>query len=156
MTSTSGGSYNDSLGYAKLEEERNKSSKVMALSQDLWEGMEKSDYGFLKRIIDTTTGFNVKALRFQAELIPSGKHNGKHRHKDEIIIHVVQGHGHTIVEDKRVDWKEGDTLYVPIWFWYQHFNDDAEVDAHLIAWSNGVLTEKLGLCAFELAEKANY
>ncbi|MCH8023012.1 MAG: hypothetical protein IH932_04635, partial [Thaumarchaeota archaeon] len=54
MTSTSGGSYKDSLGYAKIEEERNKSSKVMAPSQELWEGMEKSDYGFLKRIVDTT------------------------------------------------------------------------------------------------------
>jgi len=69
---------------------------------------------------------------------------------------VVVGHGHTIIEDKRLDWAESDTMFVPPWFWYQHFNDDNDKPVRFIIWSSGVLTESLGLSEFELAEKANY
>jgi len=150
------GTYSDSLNYARDEEDRRKRSKVVVSAEETWSDLEKSPYGLVKRVVDPSTGFNVKAVRFQVEQIPPGKHNGKHRHKDEAIIHVVEGHGHTIIEDKRLDWKVGDTMFVPNWFWYQHFNDDQEKPVRLVVWSNGVLTEALGVAEFELAEEANY
>ena len=150
------GTYDDSLNYSQQEATRRKQSKVVAPAVDLWSGLEKSRYGLVKRVVDPTTGFNVKALRFQVEEIPPGKHNGKHRHKDEVVIHVVQGKGHTIIEDKRLDWAESDTMFVPPWFWYQHFNDDHEKPVRFVIWSSGVLTEALGLSEFELVEEANY
>ena len=55
------GTYSDSLNYSQEESERRKRSKVVSPAADLWTGLEKSRYGLIKRVVDPTTGFNVKA-----------------------------------------------------------------------------------------------
>ncbi|MFN7204376.1 MAG: cupin domain-containing protein [Burkholderiales bacterium] len=54
-------------------------------------------------------------------LLP-GQATGRHRHNYETIIYVLSGSGHSIIEDRRVEWRAGDAFYVPIWAWHQHFN----------------------------------
>lgn len=54
--------------------------------------------------------------------------SGKHRHQGGLIIYVVSGRGHTIVEGERVDWKAGDLLLLPVLpggVEHQHFNDES-------------------------------
>jgi len=53
-------------------------------------------------------------------------HSGKHRHQGGIIIYVVEGKGHSIVEGERIDWEKGDLVLLPIrpgGVEHQHFND---------------------------------
>ena len=53
--------------------------------------------------------------------------SGMHRHQGGLVIYVVSGKGHTVVENTRVDWEAGDLLLLPIQpggVAHQHFNDE--------------------------------
>ena len=54
-------------------------------------------------------------------------HSGKHRHQGGLVIYVIEGKGHSIVDGERVDWDAGDLLLLPIkqqGVEHQHFNAD--------------------------------
>lgn len=76
-------------------------------------------------------------------LLPGGCSN-KHRHTYETVLFVLRGCGYTVVEDNRVDWEEGDAVYIPVWAWHQHFNTDKENDARYLACENAPLLQNLG------------
>ena len=53
--------------------------------------------------------------------------SGKHRHQGGIIIYVIEGKGHSVVDGQRVDWEKGDLVLLPLQpdgVEHQHFNDD--------------------------------
>lgn len=53
--------------------------------------------------------------------------SGKHRHQGGIIIFVLDGKGHSVVDGERVDWEKGDLVLLPLrpdGVEHQHFNDD--------------------------------
>lgn len=55
------------------------------------------------------------------------QHTGKHRHQGGLVIYVLEGKGHSVVEGERVDWEAGDVLLLPIrpgGVEHQHFNAD--------------------------------
>ena len=64
------------------------------------------------------------------------KHSGMHRHQGGLVIYVVSGRGHTIVEGERVDWEAGDVILLPIipgGVAHQHFNDEDD-DGTPVQW----------------------
>jgi gentisate 1,2-dioxygenase len=71
---------------------------------------------------EPATGFHVQTIAKLFAEIPPGKRSGAHRHSYEETEYVISGNGYSIVEDQRVDWKEGDTLCIPVFSWHQHFN----------------------------------
>ena len=51
--------------------------------------------------------------------------SGKHRHAGGLTIFVLEGHGYTIVDGERWDWKKGDLVLLPMRVGgveHQHFN----------------------------------
>lgn len=51
--------------------------------------------------------------------------SGKHRHAGGLIIYVLEGHGYTVVDGERWDWKAGDLVLLPMKVGgveHQHFN----------------------------------
>jgi quercetin dioxygenase-like cupin family protein len=55
--------------------------------------------------------------------------SGKHRHQGGIIIYVVEGKGHSVVDGERINWKKGDLVLLPLrpdGVEHQHFNDDPD------------------------------
>lgn len=53
------------------------------------------------------------------------RHSGMHRHQGGLAIYVLEGDGHTIVDDERFDWAAEDLLLLPIkpgGVAHQHFN----------------------------------
>ena len=60
-------------------------------------------------------------LGASAERIEKQKSSPQFRETTSAVYHVVFGQGFTIVNDKRLDWKQGDTFCIPSWFKYQHF-----------------------------------
>jgi quercetin dioxygenase-like cupin family protein len=51
--------------------------------------------------------------------------SGKHRHAGGLTIFVLEGHGYTIVDGERWDWKKGDLVLLPMKVGgveHQHFN----------------------------------
>ena len=52
--------------------------------------------------------------------------SGKHRHQGGIAIFILEGHGYTVVDGKRQDWKKGDLILFPVQpngVEHQHFNE---------------------------------
>lgn len=51
--------------------------------------------------------------------------SGKHRHQGGIVIFVLEGHGYSVCDGVRMDWKKGDLILLPIQpngVEHQHFN----------------------------------
>lgn len=73
--------------------------------------------------------FDVQRLPFRTETldprllkIPPGKNNEKHRHAHETVFHVMQGTGKVFVDDKPIEVKAGDVIFVPRWCMHQSHN----------------------------------
>jgi quercetin dioxygenase-like cupin family protein/pyrroloquinoline quinone (PQQ) biosynthesis protein C len=73
--------------------------------------------------------FTVERLPFAAEVldprmvrIPAGKFNEKHKHAHETLIHVLDGTGQVLVDDRVFPVRGGDTVLVPRWALHQTQN----------------------------------
>jgi hypothetical protein len=54
------------------------------------------------------------------------KEEARHTHQGGIVIYVTRGHGYTVMNGTRYDWKEGDLLVLPVMpggVDHQHFNN---------------------------------
>lgn len=79
-------------------------------------------------------------------LLPGGSSN-RHRHSYETILFVLEGHGYTLVEDRRVDWQVGDAVYIPVWAWHHHVNLDFDHPAKYLACENAPMLQNMGRLA---------
>lgn len=77
------------------------------------------------------------------ELEP-GQSTNRHRHNYETVLFILEGAGHTLVEDRKVAWKKGDAVYVPVWAWHHHVNEDLGRPASYLACENAPLLQNLG------------
>ncbi|KHE90751.1 MAG: cupin domain-containing protein [Candidatus Scalindua rubra] len=68
----------------------------------------------------------------------------KHRHSYETIIFVLEGRGHSLVEDERVEWMAGDAIHIPPWSWHQHFNTDPDKEVKFLSGTNAPLLQSIG------------
>jgi pyrroloquinoline quinone (PQQ) biosynthesis protein C/quercetin dioxygenase-like cupin family protein len=73
--------------------------------------------------------FTVERLPLAAETldprmvrIPAGKFNEKHKHAHETLIHILEGSGHILVDDRRFAVAAGDSVLVPRWALHQTQN----------------------------------
>jgi len=73
--------------------------------------------------------FTVERLPLAAEVldprmvrIPAGKFNEKHKHAHETVIHVLEGSGRVLVDDRAFAVSPGDTVLVPRWALHQTQN----------------------------------
>lgn len=82
------------------------------------------------------------------ELLPN-QITSKHRHTYETILYVIKGSGWTEIEDKKVEWKTGDAIYIPSWAWHRHGNKNNNLTAKYIACENAPQLQNLGLALRE-------
>jgi quercetin dioxygenase-like cupin family protein len=80
-----------------------------------------------------------------------GQVTSKHRHTYETILYVLEGEGFTQIEDRRVEWKAGDAVYIPVWAWHQHTNLSASRSCRYIACENAPMLQNLGVALREEA-----
>lgn len=62
--------------------------------------------------------------------------SGKHRHQGGLVIYVLDGHGYSIVDGERWDWKKGDLVLLPVrpgGVEHQHFNGDPDHPSRWVA-----------------------
>jgi gentisate 1,2-dioxygenase len=64
--------------------------------------------------------------------IAPGKWQKKHRHGGEAWLLALEGRGHSVIDEQRIDWELGDLVIVDHWCWHQHFNSDPELTARLV------------------------
>lgn len=83
-------------------------------------------------MLDSFLGSKTSGLTLAMNQLAPGKWQKKHRHGGEAWLYALEGRGHSVIDDKRVDWKEGDLVVVDHWAWHQHFNSDPEMTARLV------------------------
>ena len=73
--------------------------------------------------------FTVERLPLAAEVldprmvrIPPGKFNGKHKHAHETLIHILEGSGQVLIDDRVLPVGPGDSILVPRWAMHQTQN----------------------------------
>jgi len=54
--------------------------------------------------------------------IPAGRFNEKHRHAHETLIHILEGSGQVLIDDRVLPVRAGDTVLVPRWAMHQTQN----------------------------------
>ena len=62
--------------------------------------------------------------------------SGKHRHQGGLVIFIIEGKGHTIMDGERHEWEAGDLMLLPMTpggIEHQHFNHDPSHPAKWIA-----------------------
>ncbi|MBI2185228.1 MAG: cupin domain-containing protein [Thaumarchaeota archaeon] len=141
------------LEFSAKEREKWSNSKLITRKEEL--RFEKTRQGTTAQVVNPLMGFNVKTIGAFIREISPGKKGGKHRHRMEAIIHVLSGQGYSIIDDRKIEWKEGDTLCIPPWSWHQHFNTDTR-PAKLFAATSIPLMMNLGLLDWEQAENADF
>ena len=73
--------------------------------------------------------FTVERLPLAAEVldprmvrIPAGKFNEKHKHAHETLIHIIEGIGQVLIDDRVIPVRAGDSVLVPRWAMHQTQN----------------------------------
>jgi len=70
-------------------------------------------------LVTREIGFDNRVIEVDCHIYPPHTHSVTHQH-NEAIIFVLRGRGYTLLDDERVDWEPGDTLYIPQGAWHQH------------------------------------
>lgn len=106
---------------------------------------EFSEHGLLKHMLNEEMAdehdFPGKGADMYMQVIPPGSKSGKHRHRGEEVVIVLEGEGHDLHwdadlddpvdesgftyedEPKRFEWEAGDAVYIPANAIHQHHND---------------------------------
>jgi gentisate 1,2-dioxygenase len=77
-----------------------------------------------------TGGPTLPTTQCRLHRLVAGMHTRRHRHTWNVIYHVVEGYGKTMVGDKTLAWEPHDTFSLPAWWWHEHLctgNQDAVV-----------------------------
>jgi quercetin dioxygenase-like cupin family protein len=106
----------------------------------------------VQHLIDASNGFDDHAIAcFLRRIAPSGE-SDIHRHNFEAMGYIVKGKGYEIHDGERIDWKEGDAVFIPANVWHQHVNTDPENEAIILLITNWPLLLHLGICTMEPAQ----
>lgn len=105
----------------------------------------------LQRLIDVRNGFDEKAIACFLRRIPAGEKSDIHRHNFEAMGYIVKGRGYEIHDGERIDWADGDAVFIPANVWHQHCNPDATTEAVVLLITNWPLLLHLGICTMEPA-----
>lgn len=107
--------------YRRQVEAKQKSRLIIKRSEIRWDGRHPQARS--AALVDPRNGFANSLVNVGLSEIAPNSHTGRHRH-GEAIVYIVKGRGYSIIADQRVDWEEGDCLYVPPDTYHQHFNPD--------------------------------
>jgi gentisate 1,2-dioxygenase len=79
------------------------------------------------------------------QVIPAGLSSDMQRHHHETVHFVIDGDGHSEVEDETVTWSTGDFIYTPPWTWHRHYNDSLTRAVQFLTIENSRLLGLLGV-----------
>ena len=86
----------------------------------------------MKMLDDTVNN----ALIVFVQEIPPASRTGKQKTQGGMVLYVLQGNGHTMLDGKKHQWTQGDVLNIPhrdIGVTVQHFNGSSEKTARLLS-----------------------
>src|SRR5262245_37383119 len=115
--------YEDLLERDRRNIERLETGEVIVHAQDIpWHQNRNARVQYLLHPMRPETAVSDTMI-FVHEI---SRHSGMHRHQGGLAIFVLEGRGHTIVDDVTHTWEAGDLILLPIspgGLDHQHFND---------------------------------
>jgi gentisate 1,2-dioxygenase len=123
--------YEQHLGFGKKVEEKIRSARKVLPVEEQKRTVTRQVAGTL--LVNRDNGFFNTIIETFIGEIPVGEKSGMHRHMNEACIYILEGKGHSVIEDQRYDWKKGDAMHIPFFAWHQHFNDGNETVKFLAA-----------------------
>jgi gentisate 1,2-dioxygenase len=78
------------------------------------------------------------------QLLRAGVRTQAHRHTGSAVYLVFEGHGHSVIDGQRFDWRSGDLFVVPTWAWHEHASADG-TEAILFSVQDRPVMEAFGL-----------
>jgi quercetin dioxygenase-like cupin family protein len=95
------------------------------------------------------------ALSMTIGWLEPGQSSNRHRHTYETVLYVLEGEGYSDIQGKRIPWKQGDALYIPVWAWHNHVNTHPTQRARYLACENAPMLQNMGGIALreEVPEK---
>lgn len=95
---------------------------------------------------DPTRGGSVfKTITFFAQMLRPGEKTLPLRQTSSLLVAPFQGSGYSIIDGKRYDWNEFDTLAVPGGAWCEHHNGSDSQPVYLFVASDEPTLKKLAL-----------
>ncbi len=102
--------------------------------------------GVMMEYINPLTGGPVmQTMGASMQLLRPGEKTRAHRHTGSFVYQCAKGHGHSIVNGKRLDWKERDIFCLPSWAIHEHANGSTTDDACLFTFNDLPVMRALGL-----------
>jgi gentisate 1,2-dioxygenase len=86
--------------------------------------------------------------------LPPGSMSGLHQHSFEAAAYVLEGEGQEVIGDLTIDWKAGDTFYLPPNVPHRHVNRSKDKVARFIQIESWPLSIFLGLSRLDQFEPA--
>jgi gentisate 1,2-dioxygenase len=114
--------------FAQEEMERRKKSPVHVSGEQTKAYREAKGGLGIVHMIDPKLGFNVRSIRLWVNYAGLGEEGWAgwkflgHRHLIDAVIHILRGHGYSIIDGVRYDWGPGDFMCVPTFAWHRHVN----------------------------------
>jgi gentisate 1,2-dioxygenase len=102
--------------------------------------------GILMHYTNPLTGGHVmQTMGASIQLLRPSEYTKAHKHTGSFVYQCAKGHGYTVIDGKRFDWKERDIFCIPSWAWHEHVNLSETEDACLFSFNDLPTIEKLGL-----------
>lgn len=80
---------------------------------------EKNNGVWLGGLVSQDLGFDNRIIEVDWHIYPPKTHSVTHKHNEAIII-VLRGKGYSFLDEDKIDWGPGDTMYIPAGAWHQH------------------------------------
>ncbi len=84
-----------------------------------------------------------KIIGGSAERLNTGTASPVAQETASSVYHIVEGSGYSQINDKKVEWKKGDTFCIPSWYKYQHFANPGET-VYLYRFDDKPMLKSLG------------
>jgi len=126
--------YDELIKLRDQQRERRKKSILVVPGDELpWEiNPQGKMKWFLHPAIDDTA---IQNLIVYLQEIPAGSFSGKLKCQGGVVVFVLEGKGHTVIDDVPFAWEAEDVVQLPIrpnGIIFQHFNDDPDRAAQLL------------------------
>jgi len=92
-----------------------------------------------------TGGPVMPTIACHIQMLRPGESTKAHRHTNGTIYHVVQGHGHSVVHEQKMDWEPKDVFCVPGWTYHEHVNASSTEPAVLFSFTATPVLKSLSL-----------
>ncbi len=107
--------------------------------------------GMLMEYTNPATGGHVMpTIACFIQMLRPGERTKSHRHTTSAVYHVVEGKGHTLVGDSKLDWESKDTFCLPGWAFHEHVNESSTEPAFLFSYTDTPILEALGFMRDEV------